>query len=300
MFNCEYRLFILLIVLCCAHARSTNPWNGDLQDLLNRLQTFRDATVRREHEFNQAKYLFEQERDQVRAQVDSQDVVRLNVGGQMISTRRATLLKVPNSLLHSIFNGNFEHIVQRDHDGSYFLDYNPLLFSHLLDQLRGLNPKEQPVFRPPSPASAKSYNEMLNALKLPVAPRQESDLVVFNVGGEKIETLRQNLLGSPASKLARLVSSDEKVPRDRFGRIFLNYNPRIFRILLNQLLHGKKLNEIQANDTLTSMDRTAFEKMLAELKEIRTTSTIASTVLSTTAKTTKKSNSRKKKPNKNA
>lgn len=195
-------------------------------------------------------------------------MVRLNVGGQKISTRRATLLKVPNSLLHSIFNGNFEHVVQRDHDGSYFFDYDPLLFSHLLDQLRGLNPQEQPVFRPPSPALAKSFNEMLNALKLPVAPRQESDLVVFNVGGEKIETLRQNLLGIPESKLARLFSSDEKIPRDRFGRIFLNYNPRIFRILHNQLLHGKNLNEVKATDTLTPMDRTAFEKMLAELKEI--------------------------------
>lgn len=302
MLHCEYRLIIFLIVLLHVHARSVDPWSQKVGDLINKLETFRDETVQRERAFNEAEQRFKEEKHQVQTQVNPHDVVRLNVGGQLISTRRETLLKVPNSLLHSIFDGTYEHALQRDRDGSYFLDYNPLLFTHLLDQLRDLRPNEPPVFRPPPPpASAKSFNEMLNAFKLPVASRQGSDLVVFNVGGEIITTLRQTLLLSPESKLARLISSDEEVPRDRFGRIFLNYNPRLFRILLNEIRHGKKLSEIKIGNTLALSDQGAFDRMLDELKEIKTSPTVSPT---TTPKPMKKSSEkptfRKQKPKKSA
>jgi hypothetical protein len=82
---------------------------------------------------------------------------------------------------------------------------------------------------------------MLRELGLPRRSESENDLIALNVGGEKIVTLRKTLNGVPHSILARLASS-KKMNRDRLGRPFLDYNPKLFLHLLDQLREGKKVD----------------------------------------------------------
>lgn len=64
------------------------------------------------------------------------DVVDLNVGGQLMSTTRAVLCSAEGSLLAGMFSGNFDAGHKRDKDGRIFLDVDPPLFAKLLSHLR--------------------------------------------------------------------------------------------------------------------------------------------------------------------
>lgn len=176
--------------------------------------------------------------------IKNDDVVRLNVGGHIIDTRRQTLTKVVNSTLARMFDGSNETSVHREPDGSYLLDYNPVLFSHLLDQLRIIDENETISFRPPpSSLLIKPFYKMLQDLGLPTPPKSETDIMVLNVGGEKVVTFRKTLTGVPGSNLALLTSLSKDVKRDRLGRPFLDYNPNLFRHLLDQLRGGKNIED---------------------------------------------------------
>ena len=208
-----------------------------------------------------------EKRRQVRQIVDPRELVRLNVGGRIFVTRRETLTKVPKSILAKVFDGSYGATLQRDTDGSYFLDYNPTLFSHLLDQLRVMKINVTTAFRPPSSSSSSStraFNQMLQDLGLGVPKSSENDVIALNVGGERIVTLRKTLGGVPDSNLALLQSDSKAVIRDRFGRPFLDYNPTMFRHLLDQLREGKKIND-QNLQAPANGSQTAFQAMLNAL-----------------------------------
>ncbi|XP_035264437.1 BTB/POZ domain-containing protein KCTD16-like [Anguilla anguilla] len=66
------------------------------------------------------------------------DVVELNVGGQLYSTRRATLITISNSLLGRIFSSKTDltSALPRDPKGRYFIDRDGFLFRYVLDYLR--------------------------------------------------------------------------------------------------------------------------------------------------------------------
>jgi hypothetical protein len=224
----------------------------------------RNNLVQQPNRFNVRRQEFIQRKRQVRQIVNPKEVIRLNVGGQIIITHRETLTKVPNSMLAKAFDGSYQNDLQRDYDGSYFLDYNPVLFSHLLDQLRVLKNNESVVFRPPlSSLSSKPFNQMLQDLGLPLTQRSENDVIALNVGGEKIVTLRKTLTRVPDSNLA-LLASNSKVNRDRLGRPFLDYNPILFRHLLNQLREGKQIND-NSLKAPANESQDAFNAMLNDL-----------------------------------
>lgn len=63
------------------------------------------------------------------------NIADLNVGGQLYSTSVSTLLKDPESLLHTMFSGS-QHAVLKDSRGRYFIDRDGLLFRYILDFLR--------------------------------------------------------------------------------------------------------------------------------------------------------------------
>ena len=69
-------------------------------------------------------------------------MIKINVGGEMISTRRDVLTRVSNSKLAKMINGDCESIPALDADGNIFLDYQPELFRHLLGQLRLMKPNQ--------------------------------------------------------------------------------------------------------------------------------------------------------------
>ena len=76
----------------------------------------------------------EEEKKQMQKFVENTDVIRLNVGGEIIMTTRQTLTRVPKSILALMFNCRCEHKLEIDQNGNIFFDLNPILFRHLLDQ----------------------------------------------------------------------------------------------------------------------------------------------------------------------
>jgi len=64
------------------------------------------------------------------------DMVEINVGGKVMTTRRSTLLLAKGTLLESIFSGRWEQSLERDGAGRIFLDFSPAPFKALLSFLR--------------------------------------------------------------------------------------------------------------------------------------------------------------------
>ena len=79
---------------------------------------------------------FEEEKNQLQKDIENIDVIRLNVGGEMMMVTRETLLHAPKSILSMMFNGRWEERLPTDENENIFLDFNPIIFRHLLDQLQ--------------------------------------------------------------------------------------------------------------------------------------------------------------------
>ena len=62
------------------------------------------------------------------------DIVKLNVGGQLFTTTKATLQRYPSSMLGAMFNGSFSTSV--DDHGCHFIDRDGSLFTYVLNFLR--------------------------------------------------------------------------------------------------------------------------------------------------------------------
>jgi len=54
-------------------------------------------------------------------------ILNLNVGGEKISTSRATLTLAEGSLLATMFSGKWEDKLMKDANGCIFLDYDPVV-----------------------------------------------------------------------------------------------------------------------------------------------------------------------------
>ena len=64
----------------------------------------------------------------------AQDIVRLNVGGILFTTTKATLCRFPDSMLGAMFNGSMP--TTKDENGCYFIDRDGAMFGHVLNFLR--------------------------------------------------------------------------------------------------------------------------------------------------------------------
>ena len=64
-------------------------------------------------------------------------IVTLNVGGSRYTTALSTLTKYPDSMLGAMFSGR--HALVQQEDGSYFIDRDGEVFSHVLSYLRDGN-----------------------------------------------------------------------------------------------------------------------------------------------------------------
>lgn len=65
-----------------------------------------------------------------------QEIVELNVGGQVYITRHSTLVSVPGSLLWEMFTQKDTHSLARDSKGRFFVDRDGFLFRYILDYMR--------------------------------------------------------------------------------------------------------------------------------------------------------------------
>lgn len=67
------------------------------------------------------------------------DIVELNIGGTVISTRRSTLCRCPDSILARMFDHNNEKKAPpfvRDNKGRYFVQYNDYCFTKIIEVMR--------------------------------------------------------------------------------------------------------------------------------------------------------------------
>jgi hypothetical protein len=183
--------------------------------------------------------------------LENSDVIQFNVGGEIMLTSRASLLHVADSKLSKMLLEKSAEKLSVDKDGNTFLDFNPTLFRHLLEQLRLIETGEIATFYPPiTPALALSFNSMLEKLGLKPTPISDEDIFTFNVGDEIVATQRKTLNRVPNSKLSTLLSMNNPSDMDPSGKPFLDYDPSLFRHLLSQLQGGKTTDfEAPSNET---------------------------------------------------
>jgi len=194
--------------------------------------------------------------------LENSDVIQFNVGGEIMFTSRASLLRVIDSKMSQILLNKSEEKVSVDKDGNVFLDFNPKIYRHLLEQLRLFESDEDAVFYPPlTPALAVPFNIMLDKLGLKSAPISDDDIFTFNVGDEIIATKRKTLNRVPNSKLSTLLTMNKPSDMDPSGKPFLDYDPKLFRYLLSQLQAGQTTDF----EAPSSESRGAFNAMINSL-----------------------------------
>ena len=102
-------------------------------------------------------------------EVNNDDIVQLNFGGQKFTTTRFTLRQVNGSLLATMFSRDWKHGLKRDQDGAVVLDFNPEHFGWILNYLRAMKistPEKLPVFRKVPNDEIKNFNTLLKYLGL--------------------------------------------------------------------------------------------------------------------------------------
>ena len=139
------------------------------------------------------------------------DVIHLNVDGEMIATTRQTLISLPKSLFSILFNGQWEQRLHHDDHENIFLDFNPTVFRHLLDQLQ-LNEGKN-ISLPSDLSLIRSFEKMMKKLRVEHSlSTSDRNILTANVDGQLITTHLSNPF-----KLTNKT------------RVFIDYHPKIFR-----------------------------------------------------------------------
>jgi hypothetical protein len=80
--------------------------------------------------------------------IEDDPIILLNIAGTHMSTRRSTLMRIPNTVLALACADPWLESITHDHDGRLFFDIDPNLFQYLLNQLREWSPSRK-VFELP-------------------------------------------------------------------------------------------------------------------------------------------------------
>ena len=102
-------------------------------------------------------------------EVNNDDIIQLNFGGQKFTTTRFTLRQVNGSLLDTMFRRNRKRGLKRDQDGAVVLDLNPEHFGWIFNYLRAkkISTLENPAIFPKVPKNEmKNFNILLYYLDL--------------------------------------------------------------------------------------------------------------------------------------
>lgn len=68
--------------------------------------------------------------------IEDDPIILLNIGGTHMSTRRSTLMSIPNTVLAVACTSPWSETITHDSEGRLFFDLDPDLFRYLLNQLR--------------------------------------------------------------------------------------------------------------------------------------------------------------------
>ena len=175
-----FRVFFLLYFVGNSIGKPFSNKTGRADGLVTR---FDDLVNRFKREFGK---IIEEDRTKMKAEVEAfnaekrimkeievnnDDIIQLNVGGQKFTTTRFTLRQVNGSLLDTMFSRNWTHGLKRDQDGAIVLDFNPEHFGWILNYLRAKKistPEKLPVFPKVPQDERKNFNILLKYLGLSV------------------------------------------------------------------------------------------------------------------------------------
>ncbi|CEM01001.1 unnamed protein product [Vitrella brassicaformis CCMP3155] len=135
------------------------------------------------------------------------DVLQFNVGGRQMAAKRATLCVVPGSYLANCFSGRWEHCIERDADGCYFLDFDPECFEVILNWLRDRRVQGSGIgAKPPVPSVGKESHfanlvEFLG-LKESADNHQHTSTAISCTSAQDITTRENSSEGVSAPALA--------------------------------------------------------------------------------------------------
>ena len=158
--------------------------------------------------------------------IDQSDVIHLNVGGEIVATTRQTLISLPKSLFSILFNGRWEQRLHHDDHENIFLDFNPIVFRHLLDQLQ-LN-EGKSIFPPSDLSLIRSFEKMMKILHVEhLLSTSDRNILTVNVDGELITTH---------------LSNPFKLTNKTRTRVFIDYHPKMFRHFIKVNRQNKSLS----------------------------------------------------------
>jgi hypothetical protein len=252
-----------------------NSINGSTVDIESTTQSLADADVRRiqnirdelkkeEKQLKMDRQKFEKETKSAKP-VDHTDIFQLNVGGEIITTTRQTLMKISKSTLSILFNGQWEHKLHKDQNENIFFDFNPILFRHLLDQLQIIDTNNSIQLCPPFQSSlVEPFKKMLRKLGLQQSLSSEKkNVITFNVGGQKITNQRATFTPVSNSTFDTIVPPTKMMNFNNESDAFVDYDPKLFQHLINQL---RKNSFKKINSSGSSLhEEESFKKMLNDL-----------------------------------
>jgi hypothetical protein len=137
-----------------------------------------------------------------------------------------------------MFNDQWYNKLPRDKHGYIFLDFNPHLFQHLIEQLRLIeNNDELVTLYPPSSLSLViPFEKMLRKLGINQIEKLKN-VIELNVGGEVLTTGEKIF-----TQISNLTTNQ-----------FVDSNPKLFRQWINQL---RKEQEIDIETITTEENET--------------------------------------------
>jgi hypothetical protein len=210
-----------------------------------------------------------EEAKQIPKLIENIDIFQLNIGGEIIITTRETLTKISKSTLSLLFNGRWEHKLQKDQNGNIFFDFNPILFRHLLDQLQIVEKNDSIRFYPPSqPSLVQPFKKMIRKLGLDqFLSSEKQNIITFNIGGQMITNRRTKFTQISNSSFETIVS-----PLNNQSNVFLDYDPKLFQYLINQLREDSSRNIFHLKLS-SDKERISFKNMLIDMSIFVKTST---------------------------
>jgi hypothetical protein len=258
-----------MILLLNGHDSSANTiestTKSPFQEAVDRILELQKNFTIEEDQWKKEREEFDQQIKEMQQFVEQTDVIRLNVGGQVIMTSRETLTRVPKSNLAVMFNGRWQHKLPVDPEGNIFMDFNPILFRHLLDQLQITEKNHPMIFHPPSiPILVKPFNKMLQKLGLTPSSPPEDSAVTFNVGGHLVTNRHKTLTQLSNIEFNTSISSVNPPNFDNISTVFLDYNPKLFQHLISHLREESTKSRCFLKAP-SYTDNEAFKKMLSDL-----------------------------------
>ena len=170
------------------------------------------------------------------------DWIKLNVGGVMFETSRATLTQVPDSLLGKMFDPDSSLPPARMQDGAFLIDFSPSSFPVILHWLRCREVALGEVTVETALSAARYFGlqALLEALE-EISKKEkepESDWIKLNADGTIFQSSRATLIwgGGLLAKMFDPSHSDYcPPPRDSNGAYLIECKPQIFSKILEML-----------------------------------------------------------------